>query len=111
MATAPTQIESIPTYPRIITAPDPKRHSRSISLRGGMSSFAQTLIVPAFKNVLFATDFSPCSQAALPYVHAIAERYASTVHAVHVLVPEPQTIGVPLDRYPELDAKPEPGPG
>ncbi len=69
-----------------------------------MSSFAQTLVVPAFKNILFATDFSRCSQTALPYVHAIAERYASTVHAVHVLAPEPQTIGIPLDRYPELDA-------
>lgn len=69
-----------------------------------MSSFAQTLIVPAFKNILFATDFSRCSQAAIPYVQAIAERYASTVHAVHVLAPEPQSNGVPLDRYPELDA-------
>ncbi len=69
-----------------------------------MSSFAQTLIVPAFKNILFPTDFSPCSQAVLPYVHAIAERYASTVHVVNILAPEPQIIGVPLDRYPELDA-------
>jgi nucleotide-binding universal stress UspA family protein len=69
-----------------------------------MSSSAQTLVAPALKNILFATDFSPCSQAALPYVRSIAERYASTVHAVHVLAPEPQTVGVPLDRFPELDA-------
>ncbi len=68
-----------------------------------MSSFAQTLLVPALKNILFATDFSPCSQAALPYLWAIAQRYGSTVHVVHVLAPEPQ-IGVPLDSFPELDA-------
>jgi len=69
-----------------------------------MSPFAQTLLVPALKNILFATDFSPCSQAALPYLHAIAERYASTVHIIHVLAPEPQ-IGIPLDRLPELDTE------
>ncbi len=68
-----------------------------------MSSSAQTLLVPALKNILFATDFSPCSQAALPFLHAIAVRYGSTVHVIHVLAPEP-TIGVPLDSFPELDA-------
>ena len=66
-----------------------------------MSSIAQTLTVPTLKNILFATDFSPCSQAALPYLHAIAERHVSTVHVVHVLAPEPQ-VGVPLDSFPEL---------
>jgi nucleotide-binding universal stress UspA family protein len=58
------------------------------------------------KNILFATDFSPCSQAALSYARAIAERYNSTVHMVHVLTPEPM-IELPLDRYPELDADKE----
>jgi nucleotide-binding universal stress UspA family protein len=66
-----------------------------------MSSSAQ--LVPALKNILFATDFSPCSQAALPFLHAIAARYGSTVHVIHVLAPE-SMIGVPLDRFPELDA-------
>jgi nucleotide-binding universal stress UspA family protein len=55
------------------------------------------------KNILFATDFSSCSQAALPYARAIAERFGSTVHLVHILTPEPM-IELPLDRYPELDA-------
>lgn len=68
-----------------------------------MSSSAQTLLIPALKNILFTTDFSPCSQAALPFLHAIAVRYGSTVHVVHVLAPE-ATIGVPLDSFPELDA-------
>ncbi|HEV2399307.1 MAG TPA: universal stress protein [Candidatus Sulfotelmatobacter sp.] len=37
------------------------------------------------KNVLFATDFSPTSEAALPYAVAISRRFGSTLHAVHVL--------------------------
>lgn len=68
-----------------------------------MSSSLQTPVALAVKNILFPTDFSPYSQAALPYARAIAERYASTVHLVHVLTPEPM-IELPLDRFPELDA-------
>jgi nucleotide-binding universal stress UspA family protein len=40
---------------------------------------------PTFKNILFTTDFSPCSQLALPYARAIARRYGSTVHILHVV--------------------------
>ena len=68
-----------------------------------MSSSLQTSVIPAVKNILFATDFSPFSQAALPYARAIAERFGSTIHLVHVLTPEPM-IELPLDRFPELDA-------
>jgi len=39
----------------------------------------------ALKNVLFATDFSPVSEAALPFAVAIARRFESSIHAVHVL--------------------------
>ena len=39
----------------------------------------------AIKNILFATDFSEVSEAALPYVTALSLRYGSTVHVVHVL--------------------------
>jgi nucleotide-binding universal stress UspA family protein len=68
-----------------------------------MSSSLQTPVLLAVKNILFSTDFSPCSQAALPYVRALAERYGSTIHMVHVLTPEPM-IELPLDRFPDLDA-------
>jgi nucleotide-binding universal stress UspA family protein len=70
-----------------------------------MSSLSslQTPVTPALKNILFATDFSPCSQAALPFARAIAERYGSTVHMVHILTPEPM-MELPLDQIPELDA-------
>jgi nucleotide-binding universal stress UspA family protein len=37
------------------------------------------------KNVLFATDFSATSEAALPYATAICRRFGSTLHAAHVL--------------------------
>lgn len=39
----------------------------------------------AVKNVLFATDFSPTSETALPYATAICRRFHSTLHMVHVL--------------------------
>ena len=67
-----------------------------------MSSSATTLLVPSLKNILFATDFSPCSQAVLPFLHDLALRYRSTVHLVHVIPPEART-AVPMDRLPELD--------
>lgn len=37
------------------------------------------------RNVLFATDFSPISEAALPYAAAICRRFGSTLHAAHIL--------------------------
>ena len=39
----------------------------------------------SIKNVLFATDFSVTSDAALPYAVAICRRFGSTLHAVHIL--------------------------
>lgn len=37
------------------------------------------------RNVLFATDFSDTSEAALPYATAICRRFHGTLHMVHVL--------------------------
>lgn len=37
------------------------------------------------RNVLFTTDFSATSEAALPYATAISRHFGSTLHAVHVL--------------------------
>jgi len=55
-----------------------------------------------FKNILFTTDLSPCSESALPYARAIARLYGSTVHIVHVVGPEPLIgpLGVP---YPQVE--------
>lgn len=38
-----------------------------------------------FANILFATDFSPYSNAAQPYVLAIAKKYRAKVYGAHVL--------------------------
>ena len=45
----------------------------------------QTPRTMALKNVLFATDFSATSDAALPYATAICRRFGSTLHSAHVL--------------------------
>jgi len=41
----------------------------------------------SLKNILFATDFSEPSAAALPYAAAISRRYDSQLHVVHVMPP------------------------
>jgi nucleotide-binding universal stress UspA family protein len=55
--------------------------SRLISARTAPGS-RPTITV---KNVLFATDFSATSNAALPYAAAICRRFGATLHAAHVL--------------------------
>jgi nucleotide-binding universal stress UspA family protein len=44
---------------------------------------SQSLV--AVKNVLFATDFSEASEAALPYAAAFSECFGSQLHLTHVL--------------------------
>jgi len=45
--------------------------------------------VIAFDNILYATDFSRQSNAALPFAMSIAHKYGSRLLAVHVLTPPP----------------------
>jgi nucleotide-binding universal stress UspA family protein len=45
----------------------------------------KTTTALSVKNVLFATDFSATSEAALPYATAICRRFGSTLHSAHVL--------------------------
>lgn len=56
----------------------------------------------SIQNILFATDFSHASEAAVPYARALALRYGSTLHVAHVLpeatflrpgAPDPAVIG------------------
>jgi nucleotide-binding universal stress UspA family protein len=49
----------------------------------------------SIRNLLFATDFSPASESALPYAVAIRRHYGSQLHALHV-VPEVRLV-VPPD--------------
>ena len=45
----------------------------------------KTTAALSLKNVLFATDFSATSEAALPYATAICRRFGGTLHSAHVL--------------------------
>ncbi len=49
----------------------------------------------ALKNILFATDFSPHSNAALPYALAIARQYGAKLYGAHVQAPEDYLFLVP----------------
>ena len=56
----------------------------------------------SLKNILFPTDLSPTSRAALPFARALAELYGSTILFAHSIAPEPH-LQVPLDRLPAQD--------
>ncbi len=51
----------------------------------------------SLKNVLFATDFSAASEAALPYAAAIGRLYGSQLHVVHVMSPASYIASAPID--------------
>ena len=53
------------------------------------------------RNVLFATDFSACSRAALPYALGLTRHFAAQLYAAHVLSPETYLFGTP-ENWPEL---------
>ena len=55
----------------------------------------------AFKNILFATDFSSISDLALPYAVEIARRSGGTIHAVHVVPPDFYPL-VPPSEWPKM---------
>ena len=42
----------------------------------------------ALKKIMLATDFSPASEAALPYALTIARQYGSELFVAHVISPE-----------------------
>jgi|SRR5581483_2240239 len=61
-----------------------------------MATRAQTLFenppqwqsFPQIKEILFATDFSAASLAALPFAAAIAQTFDSKIHLLHLLMPQ-----------------------
>ena len=52
-----------------------------------------------FANILFPTDFSVFSEAALPYAEALARRYEATLYPAHVIPPEPYQ-ALPMEPFP-----------
>jgi nucleotide-binding universal stress UspA family protein len=49
----------------------------------------------SIKNILYATDFSPVAELALPYVKGLAQQYGAKVHALHVQFPTNYPIVTP----------------
>jgi nucleotide-binding universal stress UspA family protein len=56
----------------------------------------------SLKNILFPTDFSPASRAALPYAERLAQIYGSTILIAHSVAPEGRQTVV-TDRYLGVD--------
>ncbi len=53
----------------------------------------------SLEHILFATDFSPGSDAALPYAVSIARRYNSKIYLVNVIAPESPEFVPPVALY------------
>jgi nucleotide-binding universal stress UspA family protein len=49
----------------------------------------------AFKNILYATDFSEFSVKALPWATALAQKFGSQLYVCHVITPTPLAVGAP----------------
>ncbi len=58
-------------------------------------TMVQSNVQISLKNILFLTDFSGPSDAALPFAAAIARGYEATVYALHVLMPAPYVYTTP----------------
>jgi nucleotide-binding universal stress UspA family protein len=56
----------------------------------------------ALKNILFATDFSPCSNAALPYALSVARRYGAMLHAAYVMPTEADMLFMSPEIWPAV---------
>jgi nucleotide-binding universal stress UspA family protein len=50
----------------------------------------------AFKNILFATDFSEASEAALPFALTVARRFDAKLYTFHMLTPMPYDYSTPM---------------
>lgn len=61
----------------------------------------------ALKSILYLTDFSEPSQAALPFALAIGREFGATIHALHVLTPTPLICAVPETTAVAIEAQEE----
>jgi len=56
----------------------------------------------ALKTILFATDFSPCSNAALPYALSVARRYGARLHAAYVMPTKAEMLLLSPESWPAV---------
>lgn len=61
----------------------------------------------ALKNILYLTDFSEPSEAALPFAISLAHGYGAKIHAVHVQLPQALTYSTPESMAVMLEAEDE----
>jgi nucleotide-binding universal stress UspA family protein len=61
----------------------------------------------ALKNILFLTDFSEPSEAALPFTTAVAREFGAKIHALHVLIPAPYVYTAPETAAITIEAQEE----
>jgi nucleotide-binding universal stress UspA family protein len=61
----------------------------------------------SLKNILFLTDFSQPSEAALPFAVSVAREYGAKVHAFHVMIPTYTTYMTPELTAAALEAQEE----
>jgi nucleotide-binding universal stress UspA family protein len=61
----------------------------------------------SLKNILYLTDFSEPSEAALPFVSAIARGYGAKIHALHVFMPAPYVYTTPALTIAAIEAQEE----
>ena len=59
------------------------------------------------KNILYLTDFSEPSEAALPFVTTIAREYQSKVYALHILMTVPMPDATPESTEAMIEAQEE----
>jgi nucleotide-binding universal stress UspA family protein len=64
---------------------------------------SQANIAASFKTILFATDFSTASQAALPFVLSLAHHFDSKVIAAHAIPIEPMVGMTPVPPASDID--------
>jgi nucleotide-binding universal stress UspA family protein len=60
-------------------------HMHVLAFKQDTPETKEQLAAISVKNVLYATDFSTTSEAALPYATAICRKFGSTLHVVHVI--------------------------
>ena len=98
-------IPNEPAIPRV-EAPEPLA-SPSVTPGKKLMSAEEPERIIQLRNILFLTDFSEPSEAALPFAMAIAREYSCSVHALHVLVPEAFAYSSPDATVAALEAQEE----
>src|SRR5215469_17755834 len=63
-----------------------------------MPTLQANLRIP-FSNILFPTDFSDASNAALPFARVFAKQYAARIFVTHAVSPHPPVF-LPMEPFP-----------